>query len=85
MVPDMTIADPDAVPCESLVRTGDERRLARCGCIVFEYQVGGRQVVRRCLNWKRCGNVRRLDVTIDHAKKRWTKEAIRAWWGKVYG
>lgn len=79
----MTLPDDEAEPCAFLVRTAG--KLIRCGCTRVEYQVGGRQVTRSCMDWKRCGGLARLDVTIDHGKHNWTLNAIRAWWAKVYG
>lgn len=80
----MTIIDDAATPCASLVRT-PEGELIKCGCTRFEYRVGGRQAERRCSNIERCHNLARLDVTIDHAKTKWTRDTIREWWIKVYG
>lgn len=77
------LTDINAEPCTGLVRDG--AALAKCGSTTVAYKVGGRTASRACSNAKRCQSISNIDVTICHAKTRWTLEAIRAWWVKVYG
>lgn len=74
------ITDTAADPCVSpLLRNGT---FLRCGSTAREYGVGGRQTYRCCPG---CKTTEREDVTICHARNRWTVATIRAWWHKVSG